>query len=173
MGFTYDCYVTADQLERVSEEERARFCAARFCWTTTDLRLWQPAGTPARRGADQPQRGRLRCRLCRPPCRRCGSVYRDGHRLTAKTAYGTDELVFFSVPYDDGFSATVNGEPAAIEKVDDGLMAVYVRGGERDRIYLHTPGLKVSACVSAAAIAVYGVYLLGIIKRKSQPGSKR
>ena len=45
MGFTYDCYVTADQLERVSEEERARFCAARFCWTTTDLRLWQPVGT--------------------------------------------------------------------------------------------------------------------------------
>ena len=24
MGFTYDCYVTADQLERVSEEERAQ-----------------------------------------------------------------------------------------------------------------------------------------------------
>ena len=94
--------------------------------------------------------------------------------FTAKTAYDADELVFFSVPYDDGFSATVNGEPAAIEKVDDGLMAVYVRGGERDRIYLHTPGLKVSACVSTAAIAVYGVYLLGIIiKRKSQPGSKR
>ena len=57
--------------------------------------------------------------------------------FTAKTAYDADELVFFSVPYDDGFSATVNGEPAAIEKVDDGLMAVYVpAGGERDRIYL-------------------------------------
>ena len=79
---------------------------------------------------------------------------------------------FFSVPYDDGFSATVNGEPAAIEKVDDGLMAVYVPAGENEiEFTYHTPGLKVSACVSAAAIAVYGVYLLGIIKRKSQPGS--
>ena len=95
--------------------------------------------------------------------------------FTAKTAYDTDELVFFSVPYDDGFSATVNGEPAAIEKVDDGLMAVYVPAGENEiEFTYHTPGLKVSACVSAAAIAVYGVYLLGIIiKRKSQPGSKR
>ena len=90
-------------------------------------------------------------------------------------AAGADELVFFSVPYDDGFSATVNGEPAAIEKVDDGLMAVYVPAGENEiEFTYHTPGLKVSACVSAAAIAVYGVYLLWIIrKRKSQPGSKR
>ena len=83
--------------------------------------------------------------------------------------------MFFSVPYDDGFSATVNGEPAAIEKVDDGLMAVYVPAGENEiEFTYHTPGLKVSACVSAAAFAVYGVYLLVIIrKRKSQPGSKR
>ena len=98
-----------------------------------------------------------------------------GTGFTAKTAYDADELVFFSVPYDDGFSATVNGEPAAIEKVDDGLMAVYVPAGENEiEFTYHTPGLKVSACVSAAAIAVYGVYLLMIMrKRKSQPGSKR
>ena len=57
----------------------------------------------------------------------------------------------------------------------DGLMAVYVPAGENEiEFTYHTPGLKASACVSAAAIAVYGVYLLGIIiKRKSQPGSKR
>ena len=54
-------------------------------------------------------------------------------------------------------------------------MAVYVPAGENEiEFTYHTPGLKASACVSAAAIAVYGVYLLGIIiKRKSQPGSKR
>ena len=54
-------------------------------------------------------------------------------------------------------------------------MAVYVPAGENEiEFTYHTPGLKVSACVSAAAIAVYGVYLLGIMrKRKSQLGSKR
>ena len=54
-------------------------------------------------------------------------------------------------------------------------MAVYVPVGENEiEFTYHTPGLKVSACVSAAAIAVYGVYLLVIMrKRKSQPRSKR
>ena len=36
------------------------------------------------------------------------------------------------MPYDDGFTAAVNGEPAAIEKVDNGMMAVYVPAGEND-----------------------------------------
>ena len=35
-----------------------------------------------------------------------------------------ENLVFFSVPYDDGFTAYVNGEQADIVEVDEGLMAV-------------------------------------------------
>ena len=88
--------------------------------------------------------------------------------FTARTNYAADELVFFSVPYDDGFTATVNGEPATIEKVDDGLMAVCVPAGENEiEFTYHTPGLKVSATVSAVAIVVYGVYL-GILRKKKR-----
>ena len=88
--------------------------------------------------------------------------------FTAKTDYDTDALVFFSVPYDDGFTAAVNGEPAAIEKVDNGMMAVYVPAGENEiEFTYHTPGLKVSAIVSAVAIVVYGVYL-GILRKKKR-----
>ena len=88
--------------------------------------------------------------------------------FTAKTAYDTDALVFFSVPYDDGFTAAVNGEPAAIEKVDNGMMAVFVPAGENEvEFTYHTPGLKISAAVSAAALAVYGVYL-GILRKKKR-----
>ena len=31
-----------------------------------------------------------------------------------------DDLVFFSVPYDDGFTACVNGKEADIVRVDEG-----------------------------------------------------
>ena len=95
--------------------------------------------------------------------------------FTAKTAYDADELHHRAGPYDDGFSATVNGEPAAIEKVDDGLMAVYVPAGENEiEFTYHTPGLKVSACVAQRRLRCMGcISLLIIIRRKSQPGSKR
>ena len=176
MGFTYDCYVTADQLERVSEEERAQILCRAILLDDDQISAFGSLLEPlpdeelTDRGEDDYAAD---CAARRAAGVAAFTATDTG--FTAKTAYDADELVFFSVPYDDGFSATVNGEPAAIEKVDDGLMAVYVPAGENEiEFTYHTPGLKVSACVSAAAIAVYGVYLLGIMrKRKSQPGSKR
>ena len=48
-----------------------------------------------------------------------------------------DNLVFFSVPYDDGFTAYVNGEETDIIRVDEGLMAVSGSGGgEHHRLRL-------------------------------------
>ena len=72
--------------------------------------------------------------------------------------------------YDDGFSATVNGQPANIEKVDNGLMAVAVPGGVpevRVEFTYHTKGLSLSAAVSAAAAAVYLVYLLWLRRKRN------
>ena len=48
------------------------------------------------------------------------------------------------------------------------MMAVYVPAGENEiEFTYHTPGLKVSVAVSAAALAVYGVYL-GILRKKKR-----
>ena len=43
------------------------------------------------------------------------SVY-DSYGFNAKIDLDKDNLVFFSVPYDDGWSAKVNGQDAEIEK---------------------------------------------------------
>ena len=138
MGFTYDCYVTADQLERVSEEERAQILCRAILLDDDQISAFGSLLEPlpdeelTDRGEDAYAAD---CAARRAAGVAAFTATDTG--FTAKTAYDADELVFFSVPYDDGFSATVNGEPAAIEKVDDGLMAVYVpAGGERDRIYL-------------------------------------
>ena len=46
------------------------------------------------------------------------------------------------------------------------MMAVYVPAGENEiEFTYHTPGLKVSAIVSVAGIAAYGIYLLILRKR--------
>lgn len=89
--------------------------------------------------------------------------------FTAHTNYADQELVFFSVPYDDGFTATVNGVPAVIEKVDNGLMAVLVPAGDADiEFTYHTPGLALSGRISLAGVAVYGVYLLFLYRTRKR-----
>ena len=167
MGFTYDYYVTADQLERVGEEERAQILCRALLLDEDQISAF---GSLLRPLPDEELTRRSEeayaadCAARREATVAEFTATRTG--FTAKTAYDTDALVFFSVPYDDGFTATVNGEPAAIEKVDNGMMAVFVPAGENEvEFTYHTPGLKVSAIVSVAGLAAYGIYLLILRKR--------
>lgn len=81
-----------------------------------------------------------------------------------------DNLLFFSVPYDEGWSAFVNGEEVEIEKVNVGFMAVKIEGNTKSNIEFkyETPGLKIGFIITMAAVAVYMLYLAFVIIKKKQ-----
>lgn len=86
---------------------------------------------------------------------------RDNTGFTADVTRDRENLVFFSVPYDKGWSATVNGEPAEIEKVNAGFMAVKVgAGNSRIRFEYKTPGLVSGLEITGAAAILLLIYLL-------------
>ena len=91
----------------------------------------------------------------------------------AFTNTGDDNLLFFSVPYDDGWTAYVNGEEVSIAKVNIGFMAVRVPGHQKSEIVFkyRTPMLKegcIAAGISAAALVVYVIILAGF-RAKQKP----
>ena len=73
-----------------------------------------------------------------------------------------DKLVFFSIPFENGWSAEVNGAPAQIEQVNIGFMAVRVPAGKTSKISFsyRTPGLYEGAAVTAVCIALFAVYII-------------
>ena len=76
-------------------------------------------------------------------------------------------LVFFSVPYDDGFTAYVNGEKTDILRVDEGLMAVLCPAGTSSIDFVYqADGLSASRVVTAVAIPVWVVYVAYFVRRK-------
>ena len=81
---------------------------------------------------------------------------------------GSDRLLFFSVPYEKGWSATVNGAPAEIEVVDIGFMAVRVKGGMTNKIEFRykTPGLFEGAVITGVSIFAYVLYIVICAKKK-------
>lgn len=100
----------------------------------------------------------------------------SGFNATADlTEHEGDTLMFFSVPYEDGWSATVNGESVDIEKVSVGFMAVRVNGGEVNEIVFtyETPGLKVGIVISALSAAAFVLYLILSRKHKSKHADHR
>ena len=70
-----------------------------------------------------------------------------------------ENVIFFSVPYDSGWSAKVNGKDAQILKTNVGFMAVRTEKGANEIEFRYeTPGLKIGAAVSAAAIVLFAAY---------------
>lgn len=71
-------------------------------------------------------------------------------------------MVFFSVPYEGGWSAQVNGEPVAIERVNVGFMAVTVPEGEGVTIEFtyRTPGLTLGFGITLVSLALLVAYLM-------------
>jgi len=70
-----------------------------------------------------------------------------------------DNLVFFSIPYDEGWSATVNGKKAVVEKVNAGFVAVPVKAGNSVIEFTYTtPGLGVGVIVTLLALVVWLFY---------------
>lgn len=85
----------------------------------------------------------------------------DKHGFTAKVERDKKTLVFFSIPYDKGWSATVNGKEAEIEKVNAGFMAVRVPKGESNiRFNYTTPGLQDGILITIAAAALFIIYII-------------
>lgn len=74
---------------------------------------------------------------------------------------GSDKLVFFSVPYESGWSAEINGEPAEVLAVNIGFMAVKAKAGTLNNITFkyRTPGLYEGAAVTLVCIILYFVYI--------------
>ncbi|MBQ7059409.1 MAG: YfhO family protein [Firmicutes bacterium] len=81
--------------------------------------------------------------------------------VVCETNFQEKRFVFFSIPYDFGWSLKIDGQEADLEKVNVGFMGFRVDAGyhEIELIY-ETPGLKIGIFVSLAAILMFAVYML-------------
>lgn len=97
----------------------------------------------------------------------CSVFQMNNAGFHAEITLDKPNLVFFSVPYDDGFTAYVNGEKTDILQVDEGLMAVLCPAGASSIDFVYqAAGLSASRVVTAVAIPVWVVYVAYFVRRK-------
>ena len=97
----------------------------------------------------------------------CSVFQMNNAGFHAEITLDKPNLVFFSVPYDDGFTAYVNGEKTDILQVDEGLMAVLCPPGASSIDFVYqAAGLSASRVVTAVAIPVWVVYVACFVRRK-------
>ncbi len=82
-----------------------------------------------------------------------------------------ENLVFYSVPYESGWSAYVNGEEVEIYKANLGFMAVRAEAGENEIVFKYmTPGLIEGLVISAICVIMFTIYLtISFYLRRKKP----
>ena len=89
----------------------------------------------------------------------CYSFKYDSDGFEGKIKLDAPKLVFFSVPYEKGWTAEINGQPVNVEKVSYGFMAVVAPPGDSTIVFkFKAPGLILGRVVSVSALAVLGIY---------------
>ena len=105
---------------------------------------------------------------CRERRATAASVFQmNNSGFHAQITLEKENLVFFSVPYDDGFTAYVNGQETDILQVDEGLMAVLCPAGESSINFVYQPdGIRLSRLLTLSGIAVWLAYTACFVWRK-------
>lgn len=177
MGFTYDYYITQTQYAETDPANRSKLLLKALVLTDEQVEKYGDLLQPL------PECELDNCTYaafeqdCAQRRQHTADTFEaNNYGFTATTNFAADELVFFSVPYEkNAFTATVNGQPAEVEEVDCGLMAIRVPAGQADiSVTYHTPGLRLSVSISLAAAAVWIIYMVYVYrddkrKKSAQP----
>ena len=76
-------------------------------------------------------------------------------------------LLVFTIPYDKGFSATVDAQKADVILCDVAFMGVWVEPGEHEIAFTYrTRGLALGTIMSAVAAVMIGIYVVLVRKKK-------
>ncbi len=99
----------------------------------------------------------------------CKKFEKNSYGFSASINLDRDELVVFSVPYESGFSATVNNKKAEIEQINSGIMAIRCnKGNNKIEFKYETPGLKFSILISIFGFVSLFSYLI-LVKKFFKP----
>lgn len=159
MGFTFTKYITEDQYYSIHESLRSEVLISCLVLDESQAKLYgqylEHELSPEKPFYYEDFRQEVRYR-------NISSSYKftyDENGFTSKIYLTRDNLVFFSVPYEKGWTAYVNGKETVIEKVDVGFMAVFAESGFNEIVFVYeTPGLKAGAVISGISLIALAVY---------------
>ena len=168
MGFTYDYYVTEATYETSIKTLRSNLLMRALVLTDEDVAQYGKYLTELSEDMLNDLHYDSYTQDCADRRAHSCSVFQMNNAgFHAEITLDKANLVFFSVPYDDGFTAYVNGEKTDILRVDEGLMAVLCPAGASSIDFVYqAAGLSASRVVTAVAIPVWVVYVACFVRRK-------
>ena len=160
MGFTYDYYLTEDDYESTVTVTRSNLLMRALVLSDADAAAYSQYLQPLPAAELNDLTYDRYVQDCADRRASACSVFQmTNSGFHAEITLDAPNLVFFSVPYDDGFTATVNGKETDILRVDEGLMAVLCPAGENTLDFVYQPdGIQLGKPVTLLSLVVFVSY---------------
>ena len=174
MGFAVDKYIPQELYEKVAKGDRAKILLRALVLDEEQLEryghLLEPLSDAERRATTYDD---YREAVTERRARSCSAFAADNGGFSAAITLEQESLVLFTVPWDAGFTATVNGQPTEVLKVDGGLMALPLPAGDCDiRVDYRTVGLREGVAIGGASFAVWLAYV-AVTRYKKRKSSRK
>lgn len=169
MGFTYDSYISENDFYDIKVENRSQALLSAIVLPESVANRYSDY-LPEYKNIESIERDFEQYE------KNVKKLNKNASNLFKASSYGficeidldKDNLVFFSVPYDRGWTAYVNGVETAIEKVNVGFMAVLApKGSNTIEFKYETPGLKIGMIISISALVITTAYMIILKKKKN------
>ena len=161
MGFAYDTYITDQTRESISKADYERLLMKAVLLEDSDVEKYHKLLTEYTTDDFKSPTKEDYTEWCKEKqAVSCSSFSYNSHGFKASITLDKPSLVFFSVPYSDGWSAKVNNADTEIAKVSHGMMAVMCGKGTSSIVFSYkTPGLKAGVIISLASFFILLLYI--------------
>lgn len=179
MGFAYDMYFDTEKYNEYSAQTKQNLLMAACYLTDEQIEKYSDIMTCFEDTVEKTT-DHLRFAGYVEDCKKaqaqaCYEFEENPKGFEAKIKLDKESLVFFCVPYSEGFTAYVNGNKTEIDKVYEGLCAVRVPQGDNEIVFEYqTPGLKagfvitlISALLLAGYILLYNRFVKKVVLQTS------
>lgn len=162
MGFAYDKYVPDSVIKNATEIDKTNILLEALVLDDMQAAQYADVITRYDENSEIRDRNTYKAACAEKQLNSCYYFKEDTNGFDAKINLESDKLVFFSVPYEDGWTATVNGAEAKIEKVSYGFMAVLCHEGENEiRFNYKTAGLTEGKVITLSGFIIFIAYVGG------------
>ena len=172
IGFALDCWITEKELLSLPVEKRALALMNAFAVNDRDIPMIKKEevkhiSMSALEGVEPEA-----C-IQRTIQDAVMDFHRDGNGFSCKTAWDKVRFAYFTVPFDTGWKATLDGKATEILNAG-GMMALLVPSGSHQIVFTyHTPGFAAGAALSGFATAGFLIYVFFLLRRKRHLCYKR
>ena len=129
MGFTYDLMMTTESFEAIDDPEERHRAYMKYLVTDEPEKMPEGLTLSAYSGFDDEEYLSLAERH-RSEC--AYDTVKDSSGLSCRINIAKDNIVFFSIPYDIGWTAYTDGEKTELYKVNNGLIGVKAPAGDHE-----------------------------------------